>query len=139
MKPFSLLLSLLLFAACDFATSDNGQIDGNWQMVRVDTVGGGHADVKDQQIFYAFQFHLLDVRSERLKRYYVFRFTHEGDSLKLGPAHDWTDRANPVVDSLPLLRPYGINQADEHFRIAGLDKDKLVLQSHTVALTFRRY
>jgi hypothetical protein len=50
------------FSSCELETSDNGDLDGNWQLLSIDSLNtGGINNVKDKQIFYAVQFHLINI------------------------------------------------------------------------------
>ena len=60
--PRLIILTILsLLCSCDkFHVSDNGELDGFWQLTSVDTLANGRsADMKEKMIFWAVQTDLL--------------------------------------------------------------------------------
>ena len=61
-KLLYIFFVLLMFAACDIHTSDNGDLDGYWQLRSVDTLStGGTCDMRDSMRFWSFQANILFV------------------------------------------------------------------------------
>lgn len=138
---FILLLQGLLLTSCEFETSDNGKLDGYWQLAQIDTLQGGSADVTASRQFWSVQMHLLQVEDHHyLLPAYLFRFEHRGDSLRLYNPH-LVDRAGadkPITDA-SLLRPYAIQRLEQHYLIEQLNDNRLVLRSDSLRLFFNRY
>lgn len=138
-----LLIPLLLSAltSCDIHMSDNGDLDGFWQLARIDTLQGGSADVRSARLFWSVQSDLLQV-SDLTYRHdaYILRFDHQGSTLRLSSPYlvDHAGSDVALTDSQPL-HPYGIQHLDETFTIERLDADKLSLQSSLLRLEFNRY
>jgi hypothetical protein len=137
---------LILFAAlvtitlgsCTIDASDNGDLDGNWQLMRVDTIGGGSKDTKNWQIFYAVQFRLLSVSAYSYpvgNGGFMFHFDHTADSLKLSTAA--ADGSN--MYDLKTIEPFGLTSLNEHFKVQLLNSDNMVLESKKLRLTFRKF
>ena len=139
---------LILFAAvvmmalgsCTLDASDNGDLDGNWQLMRVDTIGGGSKDTKNWQIFYAVQFRLIAVNAYSYpypagKGGFIFHFDHTADSLKLSSAA--ADGSN--MYDLKTIEPFGLTSLNEHFKVQLLNSDNMVLESKKLRLTFRKF
>lgn len=137
---------LILFAAvvtmalgsCTLDASDNGDLDGNWQLMRVDTIGGGSTDTKSWQIFYAVQFRLLSVSAYSYPAGnggFMFHFDHTADSLKLSTAA--ADGSN--MYDLKAIQPFGLTSLDEQFKVQLLNSDNMVLESKKLRLTFRKF
>lgn len=134
----SVALSLLVFQSCELETSDNGNLDGNWQLMQIDTLAtGGRNNVKDQQLFYAVQVRLLclNAYNAAVSSNMYFHFEHTGDSLKLKPASS----DGHVMYPVSALRPYGINKEQEAFKIMLLNSDRMQLRSDSLLLTFRKF
>ncbi len=134
----SVALSLLVFQSCELETSDNGNLDGNWQLMQIDTLAtGGRNDVKEQQLFYAVQVRLLCLNAyhTNAESNLYFHFEHTADSLKLKPASS----DGHVMYSVSALRPYGINKEQEAFKIMLLNSDRMQLRSDSLLLTFRKF
>ncbi len=133
----------MLATACEFHTSGNGSIDGFWQLASVDTLpGGGTADVRQQQVTWAFQAHLVEIRcmSDTDPCDIVSFFDKSGDSLWL---HDFYYSARDAGDiRLPDpadLHPYGMRSLRPAFRIAYLGSNSMQLETDSLRLNFRRY
>ena len=134
----SVALSLLVFQSCEFEASDNGNLDGNWQLMQIDTLAtGGRNDVKNQQLFYSVQVRLLCLKGYdgSTSSDLYFHFEHTADSLKLKPASS----DGHVMYHVSSLRPYGINKELESFKVMLLNSDKMQLRSDSLLLTFRKF
>ncbi|WP_018464814.1 lipocalin-like domain-containing protein [Segatella paludivivens] len=134
----SVALSLLVFQSCELETSDNGNLDGNWQLIQIDTLAtGGRNDVKEYQLFYAVQVRLLCLKAynDNISSDMYFHFEHTADSLKLKPASS----DGHVMYPVSALRPYGINKEQEAFKIMLLNSDRMQLRSDSLLLTFRKF
>lgn len=135
-------LSLLAFIGCDVETSDNGQLDGFWQLRSADTLStGGHSDLTGLSLTWSFQGRLLELRDLNGQRGdIVSAFRHEGTTLNISEPF-FVDRDNgdiPVAD-VTELSPYGINNLAETFTVEHLDNSKMVLRSERLRLSFRKY
>ena len=135
---FALVIASLSFQSCEFEASDNGDFDGNWQLMQIDTIAtGGKNDVKNQQLFYSVQVRLLCLNAYNTiaESNLFFHFDHTGDSLKLKSASSDGKAMYPVA----LLRPYGINKEEESFKVMLLNSDKMQLRSDSLLLSFRKF
>lgn len=134
---------LLTLVACDWETSDNGPLDGFWQMTDVDTlVTGGHEDVKEKALTWSFQGRIMEVRQATHKGtpIYIFKFSHEGDILKTyNPYLNDRDKEDPIVEDVKDINPFGFTALSQQFKVLKLSATRLVLQSNTLRLTFRKY
>lgn len=148
-KLFYLLITLLpLLTSCELETSDNGDFDGFWHLVGVDTLANAqHQDLSQQRIFWAVQLHLIQLRGADRKdeggtgREFYEQFVLEPTKLTLSNPHEKNREAgDPIITEkdLNLLRPYGINALTEHFDIVCLNKDEMILRSSTLQLQFRK-
>ena len=60
---YLLLLSLFLSTSCTLETSDNGDLDGFWQLSLIDTLSSQNSvDMRDSGYFWAVQHNLLILR-----------------------------------------------------------------------------
>ena len=134
---------LFFLSSCNMETSNNGDLDGLWQMLTIENLQTG--EVKDGRdvgtgLNWAFQGRLLMMRGSEE---FVWRFDHSGETLKLytpyysgrfKEVHDDT----PVTDATPL-NVYGVYRLEEYFKILQLESDNMRLESPNVRLTFRKY
>lgn len=148
-KLFYILIALFpLMTACELESSDNGDFDGYWHLVGIDSLSNGqHKDLSQQRIFWAVQFHLIQLRGGDRKdeggvgREFYEMFKLEPTQLTLSNPHEKDREAgDPVIteENLFLLRPYGINALTERFDILRLNKDEMVLRSSVLQLRFRK-
>ncbi len=137
------LLGLLSFASCDLEMSDNGELDGFWQLARIDTIGGGSSDMVPTRLFWSVQLHLLELSdhgSGHNNKTYLLRFDQDGSHLRVyDPYQSARNEGDKPVADAAVLQPYGIQSLDETFEILRLDGDKLQLRSSLLQLEFNRY
>lgn len=123
--------------ACEFHSSENGDLDGFWQMTQIDTLAtGSESDVREDLLFYAFYVHLMTSETPSYTVY--FRFTKSGDSLILYSPTDG-GRTDAAITDISILQPMGINRLREGFLIEGLTGSNMILKSQELRLHFRKY
>ena len=137
-----LLLSCLFITSCEIEMTDNGQLDGNWQLCQIDTLAtNGTCNMSYSSIYWGMENNLLQVRDiDDNNLRILFRFNHQGDSLFIfDPYHVITKDELEPVESDSLLLPLGISQTEEHFLIEQLSNGNLTLKSPIYRLRFRKY
>lgn len=142
MKKILLLITAICatLTACELEFSDNGKLDGFWQMTAVDTVAtGASADMKSHRIYWSVQHDLL--QAQLIDGYAVlFRFKDTGDSLLLSsPYTNDRDRGDTLVTDVPTLQPLGINSLTDGFRIVELNHSNMTLENSLLRLYFKKY
>ena len=135
------LLGLLSFSSCDLEMSDNGKLDGYWQLARIDTIDGGGCDKVPSRIFWSVQIHLLQLSDHSGRNStYLLRFDQGDTHLRVyDPYLSARNEGDKPLDDAAVLQPYGIQSLDEHFIIEGLDNKNLTLNSSLLRLQFNRY
>lgn len=131
-----------MMTSCDVETSDNGQLDGFWQLRCADTLStGGHSDLTGLQMTWSFQGRLLELRDLNGQRTdIVSSFRHDGHTLTLSePFIVDRDNGDISVDDVSVMAPYGVNKLDESFTVEHLSGSKMVLKSERLRLSFRKY
>ncbi|MBO5467367.1 MAG: lipocalin-like domain-containing protein [Prevotella sp.] len=135
-------LSLIMISSCTLDSSDNGALDGYWQLSSIDTLANGHSvNMRDSGIFWAFNFNLLVTRSTKEPLGEIlYDFENTDDNLILSnPYILYRDSSDIKVTDVNLLKKYGVNSLLETFTIEHLNSNKMVLQSNLVRLNFRKY
>lgn len=139
---FFLIISVIsLMTACHMESSENGHLDGFWHLVRVDTLStGGTSDLHQDYFFWAFQFQLLSVRNtQKSPEEYFLRFQRQGDELVLSHPFQYVLQGKDApVENIDLLRPFGINDQEERFRIVHLSSRRMTLQNKFLVLTMQK-
>ena len=129
------VLSILF--ACG-RTSDNGDLDGMWHLRTLETLETGTlTDVKENRIYYAFQFDLVTLRDIHNGGLYVGRFQHTSDSLLI---YDIVvmEQENVAATAEQLL-PFGIYGTTGRFAVRELNKSKMILRSEEAELTLKKF
>ena len=140
-KITCLFAALLLLTSCEIEFSNNGKLDGFWQLIAVDTLATQHtSDLKTSGRTWAFQGRLLEMRDTKggYSDLY-FSFEHRGDSLFLdSPYLSDRDADDIKITDVNIVRPYGVNGLKEGFEIESLSNNKLILRSKTLRLMLRK-
>lgn len=137
-----LFSSFLLFlsVACTRET-DNGRIDGFWQLIEVRQTErqGQSKQFNPKSVYFSFQLELMQIRNG--SDTYSATFSFRQDSLFCDTLHYSTfGNDRPLeVDEISSLAHLGINTLTPSYRIATLNSHTLILQAANTSLTFRRY
>lgn len=137
--PIAVLFTL---TECTFETSDNGDLDGYWQLTAIDTLATAHtADMRHSGIYWAVQVRLLLIRDVTVNSPNVlFRFEKTAETLTISnPVIDERDVSDIKVENPDILHPYGIYRLKETFRILQLDSQNMVLENQDFRMHFRKY
>ena len=131
------------FSSCELETSGNGDLDGFWHLVQVDTLQtGGVKDTSKDLFFWSFQVNLLQLsdRSYQIP-IYMARFNHENGQLKVTlPCLYDRYEGNKMVteENVNVISPYGLNALEETFRVEELSGSKMTLSNGTLRLYFKK-
>lgn len=150
MRNFSLItIFLLLLTGCSIETSDNGKLDGRWQLMEINYFDGSNRKVetKEQLIFWDIQYKLISIHSmsgklhDSLTEESLCRFNYTKDSLKLSDFYRHFREADQKIDD-PLTTYFqktGINGIKANFAVLHLDSKSMLLQSDYAKLSFRKF
>ena len=142
-KLLYIFTMLLMLAACDIHTSNNGNLDGYWQLRSVDTLSSGMScDMRDSMLFWSFQGNLLHVRDnkeEKLDKVFM-RFTLSDKVMTLtNPIIDLRDSSDLVLTDTTFLCHYGIHDMPETLKVVTLNSSTMILENRVLRLNFRKY
>lgn len=134
--------TVLSLASCDLETSGAGDFDGMWHLTRVDTIAtGGVLDLSRQRIFWSFQFKLMEADDkDGLHQSVLMRYDKSGGMLKLNTPYAYNrEEGDKPLDEPSLLKPFGINNIEEEFKVLKVDGSKMQLQSSMLKLSFKKF
>lgn len=114
----------------------NGQLDGMWQLMKIQRNGQESENTQEDRLYYSFQLNLMALQKGG-QIGYLGRFAHNLDSLTIYDFRQQSD--NSVLASTSDLFPFGLNSTTEYFLIERLDNASLIIHSESVLLTFRRF
>ncbi len=146
-RLFYLLAPCLLVTvtACHFEMSDNGALDGFWQMHTIDTLATGHsADMRQVGIYWSVQMNMLTISDKQQKLRYLFRFQHDNDALRLYDPRcslytNEDERVDSAVTDVADLQRLGLLSLDEQLQVLELNHSRMVLANSLYRMHFRKY
>lgn len=139
----TLLLTLLLIS-CDKVPM-NGDLDGMWQLMTVQT-GQNVRNVRENRAYMSIQLHLTQWSQGGTTLF--SHFVHEGDSIRFYDfAHDSLHRTKEDDDEWitedemrdGIMDVWGIHNLDARYRVRQLDGEALVLEKADTTLFFRKF
>lgn len=144
MKHFLMMMgACLLLMGCELHSSDNGDLDGFWQLCQVESMATGEVtDMRESQQNWSVQGDLLVVRYKYSTNVpeVIFRFRHEGNLLTIyDPYISNRDEGDVKIEDETLLYELNIYHLEEKYVVLELDGDRMTLESEDVRLYFRRY
>lgn len=145
---FTLFL-IISFASCELETSDNGNLDGFWHLIRIDTLStGGSSDLSKVRRFWAVQHKLINMRDADQDALGVYcRFDHKGDSLHIYQPYfnHWHQDQGDDGGDIPIseeqsdtLKMYGLSGLSTWFKIDQLTGSRMILTSKDKRLFFKK-
>ena len=145
-KKLSILLVTVccaLLSSCSIVTSNNGDLDGLWQMtLKEDLTTGEVTDMCDRNASWAVQGDLLMMRMDDVPEI-VCRFNHQGDVLVVYEPYI-SDRygesgTDIKVEDYSIVQPYGLTAQEEYFKVLELDSNTMRLESSKYRINLRKY
>lgn len=130
-----------LCCSCTIETSGNGDLDGMWHLVSVDTLSGGHtANVMEKRIYWSFENNLLLFEDKTgTNGSLLLRFEHKNDTLRLfNPyIYDREGGDKPLEDP-SLLLPFGMTGLEQTFKVERLSGSKMIINNNVLRLKFKK-
>lgn len=149
MKKLTYLIYLFLLglslSACEMETSDNGNLDGFWQLSAVDTLSNGRsADMRQSGIYWGVQVNLISIKHLKKSQSFLFQFEMKDGRLKLmSPMKDARPIASEVSDERVMepmeLKCIGFKHLEEEFEVLQLTGSRMTLQNEHLRMYFRKY
>ena len=137
------IAALSILCACDkFHTSENGALEGYWQLTTIDTLANGHStDMKEDMIFWAVQTNLLEIRDLTNKHpHIIFQFRHGANTITLfNPIANNRIISDSIVTNSATLYKYGLSHLTETLQVLHLSSSNMTLQSERLRMFFRKY
>ncbi len=143
----SALFCLWLLTACglvELHSSKNGDLDGFWHLETVDSLATGNTcDLREERRFWMFQGTIFQLYCPEVMggQRFVGQFSHENGTLTLWKVlYDIREEGDPVVESVDIIRPFGINQIENVvFRVDELSGNKMTLSNEMLKLSFKKH
>ncbi len=137
-------ITLLATTGCDKLPA-NGDLDGLWQLMEIDT-GGTVTDTKSDRLYCSFQLHLFMLGSQQAgPRAYFGYFEHKGSTIRFHRftfRSDYTEDSNEdrlmTDDDLSVIQPWGFTSTDCTFTVKELTGKRLVISQGETTITYRK-
>lgn len=133
---------LAVFCSCELETSGNGNLDGMWRLVSMDTLAtGGSKDMDGTKLYWSFQNNLLQFDDKNMEyNSILFRFEHKDGTLRLYNPYIYDrDNGDKPVDDVGLLAPFGVNMLEENCEIELLNGSRMTLKTSVLRLCFKKF
>ena len=143
----SALFCLWLVTACglvELHSSKNGDLDGFWHLETIDSLATGNTcDLREERRFWMFQGTIFQLYCPEVMegQRFVGQFSHENGTLTLWKVlYDIREEGDPVVESVDIIRPFGINQIENVvFHVDELSGSKMTLSNEMLRLSFKKH
>ena len=140
-----LMLLLVWLCGCDRKWPMNGALDGQWQLLTVETRADGVVtDRKDEQLYFRFQLQLMMLTDLGGNGYgtYVGRMTYDQEA-QIVQTQEMNVRNNTgdsgIAATAEQLASFGLDNGVTRFEVVKADGDHLILESDYARLTLRKF
>ena len=137
MKRFFLIFFLaMMFVACD-KVYINGELDGMWQLQRVECDRGVYAP---EDIYYSFQRHLTFISKhydEKLPLRFLGNLYYSGDTVVMSGFRKFLEEG--IVATPEILSDFYLYDDSTVFVVDRLDDEVLVMRSCDGCYTLRKW
>ena len=134
---------VMLLTSCDKETSNNGNLDGLWQLTLMQnkTTDNVKNDMRSSGITWAFQGHILELRDlKKGNQDIIMSFNYDGKKLKVfAPYKVDRDSDDIVINDIALLLPYGVGNTTAEYNVTELSGSCMILDDDVWHLEFRKY
>lgn len=132
-------------ACSHFKWDDTGDYGNFWMLEQLDSMSTGEQiDYRGRQIFWAIQGEILEITDKSNGLYrsagLLFEYTEMKDSLFLRhPRYSRRMEGDPDVTDVEVIKPYGVNQLENHFKVEKINGSHMVLRDDVVRLHFKSF
>lgn len=138
-----MLLMLLITWSCDKKWPINGNLDGYWQLMTVETKADG-VKTDCNRMYMGIQLHMIELKDLGGNGYKSFfgEFSYDEDQnivviKNLKGKSSTSD--NGQLANIKDLNPYGINAQETIFKVVKADGKTLILESDYARLTMKSF
>lgn len=138
-----MLLMVLITWGCDKKWPINGNLDGYWQLMTVETKADG-VKTDCNRLYMGIQLHMIELKDLGGNCYKSFfgEFSYDEDQnivviKNLKGKSSTSD--NGQLANIKDLNPYGINAQETIFKVVKADGKTLILESDYARLTMRSF
>ena len=126
MKRYIIAVLLILIVSACGKTPINGDLDGRWQIMRIEYASG--EEETPERAYYSVALHTINLMQVGVTSQ-TGNMEYTGDSLFV----------EMPVSKIEDLLPFGMNDTKQRFGVKELTSKHLVLQSDYARLEFRKF
>ena len=126
MKRYIIAVLLILIVSACGKTPINGDLDGRWQIMKIEYASG--EEETPERAYYSVALHTINLMQVGVTSQ-TGNMEYTGDSLFVEMA----------VSKIEDLLPFGMNDTKQRFGVKELTSKHLVLQSDYARLEFRKF
>ena len=126
MKRYIIAVLLILIVSACGKTPINGDLDGRWQIMKIEYASG--EEETPERAYYSVALHTINLMQVGVTSQ-TGNMEYTGDSLFV----------EMPISKIEDLLPFGMNGTEQRFRVKELTSKHLVLQSDYARLEFRKF
>ena len=126
MKRYIIAVLLILIVSACGKTPINGDLDGRWQIIKIEYASG--EEETPERAYYSVALHTINLMQVGVTSQ-TGNMEYTGDSLFV----------EMPVSKIEDLLPFGMNGTEQRFGVKELTSKHLVLQSDYARLEFRKF
>ena len=126
MKRYIIAVLLILIVSACGKTPINGDLDGRWQIMKIEYASG--EEETPERVYYSVALHTINLMQVGVTSQ-TGNMEYTGDSLFV----------EMPVSKIEDLLPFGMNDTKQRFGVKELTSKHLVLQSDYARLEFRKF
>ena len=126
MKRYIIAVLLILIVSACGKTPINGDLDGRWQIMKIEYASG--EEETPERAYYSVALHTINLMQVGVTSQ-TGNMEYTGDSLFV----------EMPVSKIENLLPFGMNGTEQRFGVKELTSKHLVLQSNYARLEFRKF
>ncbi len=126
MKRYIIAVLLILIVSACGKTPINGDLDGRWQIMKIEYASG--EEETPERAYYSVALHTINLMQVGVTSQ-TGNMEYTGDSLFV----------EMPVSKIEDLLPFGMNGTEQRFGVKELTSKHLVLQSNYARLEFRKF
>ncbi|WP_370861151.1 lipocalin-like domain-containing protein [Parabacteroides faecis] len=126
MKRYIIAVLLILIVSACGKTPINGDLDGRWQIMKIEYASG--EEETPERAYYSVALHTINLMQVNVTSQ-TGNMKYTGDSLFI----------EMPVSKIEDLLPFGMNDTKQRFGVKELTSKHLVLQSDYARLEFRKF
>lgn len=129
-----MLVTVVCLAGCR-KRSDNGKLDGQWQIMSIEKLATNEVAVPSPNHYYCINLHVVNLTPAVNNDIITGNMHYDKNAATVSMDFPYCD----TPDKIALLAQWGIYSDKVTFSITTLDGKKLVLKSSDAVITFRRF